>query len=544
MQNAKQKWGAILLAIALLLGACGFSASTAFADTTYDKNVTLTGLADGEVVHAYKLMSYSDSYNTYVYDEGFGSYLDAHKSADQTRDQYFHSLTSSTDVAKMLDTYLHSTTYTKPTSADYTVSGTEKKVTLEPGYYMFTVTTTGTESNMYKPFSAFVKVDGSKSTVIAGAMTTASDSDVTVAMKSEKGPSIVKAVKRENGTDMASSWKTTKTVGNGDSVTYRVALTIPDWKDIVYPELKLIDTLNAQKYVAGSVAIYASEGDDTSNYLPTDAVAGAISEETIGTYDTATASQSLKFAIDYSKLTANKTYYITYQTTVQDEVTTSMKATNSALVQYNSSQTSTSSTTESKTTLYTFAAQLTKHDLNGNLLDGSAFTVYSDENCTTPVKFEKVTNADGSINYYRECNDGTVTEIAAEGATESFLLKGLDPYSTYYFKETTTPKGYYAPANAFSLNLVSQKLVDDETEHSGALSEDSTITALDTADSKLVSGSVDQTSTNQFDIVIKNSTTPTLPVTGGMGTVIIMILGVVLMVSAVSLFAFRRRNRA
>jgi fimbrial isopeptide formation D2 family protein/LPXTG-motif cell wall-anchored protein len=374
-------------------------------------------------------------------------------------------------------------------------------------------------------------------------MTTASDSDVAVAMKSEKGPSIVKTVKRDNGTDMASTWKTTKTVGNGDSVTYRVALTIPDWKDIVYPELKLIDTLNAQQYVQGSVAIYASEGDETSNYLPTDAVVDAISEEVIGGYDKTTASQSLTFAIDYSKLTANHTYYITYQTTVQDEVTTSMKATNSALVKYNSSQTSTSTTTESKTTLYTFAALLTKHDLNGNLLDGSAFSIYSDETCTTPVKFEKVTNDDGTV-YYRECKDGTVTEIVAEGTTESFLLKGLDPYHTYYFKETTTPKGYYAPTNAFSLNLVSQKLVDDETEHSGALSEDSAITPLDTADSKLVSGSVDQTSTNQFDIVIKNSTTPTLPVTGGMGTVIIMILGVVLMVSAVSLFAFRRRNRA
>ncbi|MDO4841454.1 MAG: isopeptide-forming domain-containing fimbrial protein [Phoenicibacter congonensis] len=543
MQNAKQKWGAILLAVALLLGACGFSASTAFADTTYDKNVTLTGLANGEVVHAYKLMSYDDSYNTYVYDGGFGGYLDAHKSADQTRDQYFHSITSSTDVAKMLDTYLHSTTYTKPADTEYTVSGTEQKVTLEPGYYMFTVTTTGTESNMYKPFSAFVKVDGNKSTVIAGSMTTASDSDVTVAMKSEKGPSIVKAVKRDNGTDMASSWKTTKTVGNGDTVTYRVALTIPDWKDIVYPELKLIDTLNAQQYVKGSVAIYTTEGDETSNYLPTDAVDGAISEEVIGGYDTTSALQSLTFAIDYSKLTANHTYYITYQTTVQDEVTTSMKATNSALVKYNSSQTSTSTTTESKTTLYTYAAQLTKQDLNGSLLDGSSFTIYSDETCTTAVKFEKVTNNDGTF-YYRPSTDGTVTEIAAEGTTESFLLKGLDPYHTYYFKETTTPKGYYAPTNAFNLQLVSQKLVDDDTEHSGALSEDSAITPLDTADSKLVSGSVDQTSTNQFDIVIKNSTTPTLPVTGGMGTVIIMILGVVLMVSAVTLFAFRRRNRA
>ena len=546
MKELLKKVATAICGIVLALGV----ATPAFADTDYSKILTLNNLAAGDTVHVYKLMSYGDDYNTYEYDNtddnGFKTYLEAKATAaSKGTDDYLHSLTA-VQVAELLDRFLYSE-YSKPTPADYVVTGTSADVELEPGYYMFTVSTTVTESKMYKPFSAFVKVSGDSSTIIAGDMTQASsEKTATVSMKSEKGPTIDKKVKRNNGTDMDSTWKTTKTVTIGDEVTYRIAVTIPAWQNVYNAGLKLMDTLVNQQYVQGSVSIKTDEGDETTGYLPTgDCETGTIIEENIGVYTN--GSQSLTFAIDYSKLQAGNTYYVTYKTKVMSDITGTantgdMTATNTAKLQYNTGQSSTSTTTEKSTTLYTYAAELTKKDLDGKLLAGSGFTVYKDEDCTEAINFEKVTTDTGC--YYRPSATGTVTEIMADSSESSLLIKGLDPYTDYYFKETTTPKGYYTPKGVFKLDLESQMSEADNTEHSGTLSRaDSKITATNDADKNLIAGNVHNTYANQYDIVVKNSSTPSLPTTGGMGTALFTVAGVVLMAAAVAAFAVLRRRR-
>ncbi len=546
MKELLKKVAAAVFGVVLALGV----AAPAQAETSYSKTLTLNGLSAGETVHVYKLMSYGADYNTYEYDNtnnnGFDAYLDVKATAaSKSKDEYLHSLTA-VQVAELLDRFLYSD-YSKPAASDSTVADASVTVQLDPGYYMFTVSTTGAESKMYKPFSAFVKVNGDSSTVIAGDMSQASsNSSVTVNLKSETGPTIDKKVKRDNGTDMDSTWKTTKAVTIGDEITYRIAVTIPAWQNINNPGLKLMDTLVNQKYVASSVQIKSSEGDDTTGYLPTgDLETGAINEETIGEYSN--GSQSLTFAIDYTKLKPGATYYVTYKTTVMSDITGttltgSMTATNTAKLQYNTGQNTTSTTTEKTTALYTYAAELTKKTTDGTLLAGSGFTVYQDEDCTTPIKFEKVTTDGGC--YYRPSATGTITEIMADSDVMSLLIKGLDPYRDYYFKETTTPNGYYAPKGAFKLDLDSQMTTDDGTEHSGTLfAGASKITSINDADKNLIRGSVNTISANQFDIVVFNSSTLSLPTTGGMGTVLFTVAGIVLMAAAVAAFAVMRRRR-
>ena len=537
--------------IALAFAVVGMGATAAYADD-YSQQLTLTGLADGETVQVYKVMSYGSDYNTYEYDTtstdgktSFDSYLQAAADkASLSKDNYLASLSSSSNptLSNFLATYLYGTaTYAKPAASETLVSGNQATLTLNPGYYIVSIKTTAAESNVYMPFSVFVKMDGNKSTIKAG---DGAEGTTTVQMKSTKGASIEKKVMRANGTDMASTWKSTKTVAVGETITYRVKLTVPNWDNTTTPRLVLSDSLVNQQYTAGSVKICSDEGSASSDYKPTTAIEGCISEGAIGTY--ANGTQSVEFNIDSQKLTGGATYYITYTTNVMSDITGAAntgdsKATNTAKVKYSTSDTSYSETTESSTTLYTYSAKLTKKDMNEDLLPGSGFTVYSDETCTQAITFEKVSTGTDSW-YYRPSATGSITEIEADGNDAYLLIRGLDPYKDYYFKETTTPKGYYAPSGAFKLDLASQMKVDDTTEHSGNLSGDSKATAVKDVDSGLVSGNVDNDHANQFDIVIKNSSTPSLPTTGGMGTVLFTVAGIALMAVAVGAFLFMRRR--
>ncbi len=547
MSTIMKRMSAMLVALALAV--VGFGATTAYADqpSEYAKSLELTGLASGETVQVYKLMSYGSDYNTYVFDDtksgdlkSFKDYLDEARGTASAED-YLSNLEGD-DISTFLGTYLYGTeTYAKPGPAEYTVSGTSASLTLKPGYYLISIKTTGAGANVYKPFSAFVKMNGGTSAIKAGA---GDWGTTTVAMKSTKGPSIEKKVMRANGTDMASTWKNTKTVAVGETVTYRVKLTIPDWQQGTTPRLELDDTLVNQQYDKNSIALWSEENNGSGDYMPGTRVESSISEDTIGDYTN--GKQDVSFSIDYSKLTGGETYYITYTTKVMSDITGTsntgdMKATNTAKVVYSTSDATTSSTTESNTTLYTYSAKLTKQDMDNKLLPGSGFTVYSDEACENPITFEKVKTGDDSW-YYRANENGGVTQISADGEGAYLLIKGLDPYKDYYFKETTTPKGYYAPSNAFKLDLDSQMTVDDSTEHSGTLSINSTVTALDQVDSKLVSGNVDNDYSNQFDIVIKNSSTPSLPTTGGMGTLLFTVAGIALMVVAGAVYFARRKK--
>ncbi len=553
MSMTKRIGGAVFALIFALLASIGIATGSAYAETSqYAKTLTLTGLANGETVQVYKLMSYGADYNTYSYDTtatdgktSFDAYLEsAATAAGKSKDEYLASLSSSSNptLSNFLAQYLYGTdAYAKPAAAETTVSGTSAQLTFEPGYYLVSVKTMGSASRVYTPFSVFVKMNGETSTIKAG---DGGEGTTTVAMKSTDGATIEKKVMRANGTDMDSTWKSTKAVAVGETATYRVKLTIPNWDNTTTPRLVLNDSLTNQQYVNGSVKIYAAEGDANSNYKPTTAVENCISEGTIGAY--ANGTQKVSFDINSQKLTGGATYYITYDAKVTTDITGTTntgdtKATNSAKLTYSTSDSSYSDTTESKTTLYTYSAKLTKHDMDNALLPGSGFTVYSDEACTTAIKFEKVMTGDSSW-YYRPSDTGSITELSAEGDDSCLTIRGLDPYKDYYFKETTTPKGYYAPSGAFKIDLASQMIEADNTEHSGTLSGDSAVTALVDADSALVSGNVDSDHANQYDIVIKNSSTPSLPTTGGMGTLLFTIAGIALMLIAAGVYFVRRKK--
>lgn len=150
----------------------------------------------------------------------------------------------------------------------------------------------------------------------------------------------------------------------------------------------------------------------------------------------------------------------------------------------------TNHTTEpSKTTTYTYEFDVVKTKSNNELLDGAEFKLYTSNDSKTPLKFT-VTNG-----VYRVDPNGTTDTIVVKNG--KVTIEGLD-LDTYYLEETKNPDGYNKLTSRVSFTV--------------------------TKDGK-------RTATIENDIYkdggvqIKNYTGAELPSTGGMGTVLFIVIG-------------------
>ena len=150
----------------------------------------------------------------------------------------------------------------------------------------------------------------------------------------------------------------------------------------------------------------------------------------------------------------------------------------------------TNHTTEpSKTTTYTYEFDVVKTKSNDELLDGAEFKLYTSNDSKTPLKFT-VTNG-----VYRVDPNGTTDTIVVKNG--KVTIEGLD-LDTYYLEETKNPAGYNKLTSRVSFTV--------------------------TKDGK-------RTATIENDIYkdggvqIKNYTGAELPSTGGMGTVLFVVIG-------------------
>lgn len=143
-------------------------------------------------------------------------------------------------------------------------------------------------------------------------------------------------------------------------------------------------------------------------------------------------------------------------------------------------------------------------------------------------------------------NTITVTTTLAVDSSGQLIIAGLDE-GEYYLEETTAPSGYVLPTGRFKIELVA------DTNNAGQLTVDNTLgsgyysnfSAVEAADSGLVGtvtlASLTNSSNDLLAVTLKNSTTSGLPSTGGLGTILFTIGGVVLMIFAAWVFMNLRR---
>lgn len=554
MKQTMKKCLTLLLALALLFTM----AVPAAAATPYDKPITFTNVAQGDTVKAYKLVGYNADYTEYAYHADFKGFIDTHIPTASSTEDKLKNL-SSTEMAAFLAWYVNACQipgaiggHALPAASATATADTsnQAKLTLEPGYYVVLGSTTATNDRTYQLTSVFVQVKNGEAKVIATNGKT-EIADGKVQLKHTTGPIISMSVKDDNGTPAA--WKGAAAGQVGEVLDFYIHLELPDYNnDNVYmTKLSLADAMHGLEYVNGSAKL-------TTTAL--DGEAGAVEKttgltSTPGAYD-ADGNQTVTFDVDYHEIKtrgASVSAYIHFQAKVMPVAAkTGETTTAETQLTYTFSLEPTTSRTTSPVgvKVHTYAFSLAKlsdeqNAAGANLpLTYAGFTLYSDAGMANAVGMIKETV--GGETYYRPALAGEagVTELLADLGTDqnTLLVRGLDA-ATYYLKETKVPSGYYAPKGGFAVQLTGER---DVNVLNGKLAAASSFTATNNAtDGVLITGtaSVNGTEQNRLDASLKNSSTPVLPTTGGVGTVMFTVVGLLCMGAALWFFLFARRRR-
>lgn len=550
MKKTMKKCLTLLLALAMLLAM----AVPAVAEENYSREITFTGVAEGDTVKAYKLGWYDENYNKYIFHDGFINFLQ-HQEPDKLPENVLKDTTKE-GLTSMMASYvlmnghslLDSPIITLPSNPVEKVADANNKVqmTLEPGYYLLLVSTTAANNRTYMPVTVFVQVKNGNVKVYAAGSELADD--LTAVFKHEEGPAINVRV-NDDSRDI-DDWKKTAGGRVGETMDFYMEVSTPAYTDNSFNITKL--TANCQlaglKYVEGSMKATALPNADS------DAVKDAIIQTTVG------ADGNLTVELNYSKIrnaaTGRGLIYLHFKATVAPDAVTKSEASATAKLEYVFSMEAGNTKTTADSTAAVYNYDFTLFKKSNELIDpsnagsghrplaGAGFILYADEAMTKAINMVKV-EANGDVGaYYRPALAGEAGAVAQMDANmgndnNTLSIRGLD-VGSYYVKETKTPSGYYAPKGIFKLDLTaerdaSESLVKDLA--SGGFTE------TKEADRALIQKKSLNAEKNRFEADLLNSSTPVLPTTGGVGTVMFTVIGLLCMGAALWFFLFARRRR-
>ena len=550
MKKTMKKCLTLLLALAMLLAM----AVPAVAEENYSREITFTGVANGDTVKAYKLMWYSDDYNSYEYYEGFSNFAEKNyvhppKTMDdvlaESTPQFLTTLISM--YVLMTESPLGGATLPDVQASAEADANEQAKLTLNPGYYLLLVSTTEQNNRTYMPVTVFVQVkNGSVKVYAAGSEIT---DDLTAVFKHEEGPAVnVRVNDDSRGTG---EWNVTAGGRVGETMDFYMEVSTPAYES----GLVTISSLIAKCQLAGLNYVADSMKATTLPNADSDAVEGAIKGTTVG------ADGNLTVELDYSKIrnaaTGRGLVYLHFKATVAPGAVADSESSATAKLEYVFSMEAgkTKTTAESTAMVYNYNFTLFKksNELNNSSdagsghqpLAGAGFTLYADEEMTKVINMVKVEADGGTEAYYRPAlvgEEGTVTQMDANMGSDNNTLsiRGLD-VGSYYVKETKTPSGYYAPKGSFKLELTAER--DASESLVKTLAKGGGFSALKEADRALVQRDEVNQALNRFEADLINSSTPVLPTTGGVGTVMFTVIGLLCMGAALWFFLFARRRR-
>lgn len=552
MKKTMKKCLTLLLALAMLLAM----AVPAVAEENYSREITFTGVAKGDTVKAYQLMKYDANYNEYIFHEGFKAFAaNFYDSKKQSLEEHLaestkeHLTALMINYAIMTDSAHGGVSFPQNPVEAIADANNEVKMTLEPGYYLLLVSTTEQNNRTYMPVTVFVQVKNGNVKVYAAGSELAGD--LTAVFKHEDGPAV--NVRVSDDSRATTQWKETAGGRVGETMDFYMEVSIPAYES----EHVAISSLIAKCQLAGLNYVADSMKATTLPNADSDAVEGAIKGTTIG------ADGNLTVELDYSKIrsaTGRGLIYLHFQATVAPDAVAESEASATARLEYVFSMEANKTKTTADSTAAVYNYNFTLFKKSNELIDpsdagsshrplaGAGFILYADEAMNTPVSMVKVDATATTDAYYRPATaaeitagTGIVTEMDANMGNDNNTLsiRGLD-VGSYYVKETKTPSGYYAPKGIFKLDLTaerdaSESLVKDLA--SGGFTE------TKEADRALIQKKSLNAEKNRYEVDLLNSSTPVLPTTGGVGTVMFTVIGLLCMGAALWFFLFARRRR-
>ena len=510
----------LCLCLTLLMAASAFMPVKALKSTD-TANVTISEIDAnyGATVTAYKLINVNLDSNgnpmdpAYKWDNAVADWLSANEygdyvSADDNVTDTFEKLEDdSTEIKTLVDDLASAiregTLIVAPqTSVDVEKGTTEANYTLEMGAYLFLVSD---GVKIYAPGFARVypEYDDERNQWVLSADT------LNISLKSNE-PAITKTV---NGEGVS--------VAVGERVTYTVTIDVPQYGETVSDTKKAFvvsDEMASGLTFNNDVRITAKLNDadtDISQYFTLSQEEGKLFVYT-AKYD------ELKAVIgDVTQIT------LTYTATVNNTAYAAESLLNEASLTYDVKPYETAVDLETKNDTvqsYTYGLEITKQvDTVGDLVNGTQFTLSNAEG--TELKFNQ---KDGY--YYLDGNGSPTLEVDADG---KIWIKGLD-LGTYTLKEIKAPEGYTVPSEVTTIVLT------DTAENLGEL-DAVNVSGPNVKEDGTV---IDATYKNQLDLIIMNYKNDfNLPTTGGMGTMIFTVAGILLMGGAVILMVFVLRKK-
>lgn len=336
-------------------------------------------------------------------------------------------------------------------------------------------------------------------------------------------PTVVKKVKDTNdSTGVTTDWQDSADYDIDDSVPYQITGTMPSNID-KYTTYKYVFTDTMSKgltYTAGNAKIKIGDTDVTSSFTET------VTSNTDGSTTVTWSCDNLK-GINGVTLTKDSTVVVTYSCTLnKNAVIGSAGNPNTVNLTFSNNpnkggEGETGKTPDDKNIVFTYKVVVNKVDKDNKALAGAEFTL-------SKVNADKTTS--DPINTF------TLTGNKEKDPT-TFTATGLDD-GTYVLKETKTPTGY---------NTIADQYFTITAEHD-TTADNPTLTSL--SGDKLT-GSAQTTITFTADKDAGSLTTnvvnqkgSNLPSTGGIGTRVFYVAGILLVAVGVIVLAIRRRRHA
>ena len=466
----------------------------------------------------------------------------------------FASASSADDVASVLATYNNNSVlaeafveaaYASKTSTSTAIAANSASVSLATGYYLIVDTTT---------LSTDLTVDAYNNALLQVVGTT-----VTIAKKTD-APSVEKKVQEigysETDSAYVAEYNDVADYSIGDSIGYELIGTIPSLTYYSYYKYTFTDTLSAGLTAdTSTVKVYLADSKSSktnwieipsSNYSVTTATyAGNDSTYTGGTVLTVAFSDimSLKDSGGNAlSLTGYSYIIVEYQAALNSSAVIGLNGNpNEVYLTYSSNPNSTASgdtddktedTPEDKVIVFTYELDVTKVDSSNTStkLSGAKFKLYRINSSNTT---EYALVSDGKITGW------TTTETEASTLTSGsdgvFKVAGLED-GTYYLKETEAPTGYNLLSNAIELTIAATTVNNQTWE--GTASDALTALTISVDGGTAENGTV---SSGVVSATVTNTKGSVLPTTGGIGTTIFYIVGVILVLGAGVLLVTRRR---